>query len=133
MQSRTTQVLLVEDEDAHAELIRLSFETQTGFRLTVATCLREAREYLLSATPDLTIVDSLLPDGKGLELVEDLCQRASHPVILLTSHADEKQQALARAAGVWQYLVKTESTLLDMPETVDRALREWSSSKPPGA
>ena len=133
MQGRTTHVLLVEDEDSHAELIRLSFETQSGFQLRVASTLQEARSLLASATPDLTIVDSLLPDGPGLELALDLCRNSDHPVILLTSHADEAHQAQAREAGVWRYLEKTESTLLEMPEVVEQALREWGRSATPGA
>lgn len=133
MCSRMTHVLLVEDEEAHAELVRLSFETESGVSLTIATCLREARDHLESTNPDLTIVDSLLPDGRGLELVEDLCRTARHPVILLTSHADVSQKEQARDAGVWQYLEKTETTLLDLPQTVDRALREWSRKAPPRA
>ena len=131
MPGPTTHILLVEDEDAHAELMRLSFESRDDIRLTVASTLREANAHLATATPDLTIVDSLLPDGAGLELARDLCRRSGDPVILLTSHADEAQEVQALEAGVWRYLVKSESTLLDIPEIVDEALRERSRSASP--
>ena len=124
MQTRTKHVLLVEDEEAHAELIQLSFESRDDIRLDVARSLEEARGHLAKSTPDLLIIDSLLPDGRGIQLLEARPQEASYPVILLTSHADDTMQAEAMAAGASQYVVKSEVTLLEMPEIVDGAFRE---------
>ncbi len=115
-------VLLVEDEEAHAELMQLSFEARDDIRLLVATSLEDARGRLAESPPDLLIIDSLLPDGRGIELLEARAPGASYPVILLTSHADGAMQAEAMAAGVTQYVVKSEVTLLEMPEIADKAL-----------
>ena len=122
MQEGTIHVLLVEDEAAHAELMQLSFETRDDIRLEIATSLEEARALLARSTPDMAIVDSLLPDGRGLELIRELRQESRYPIVLLTSHADESMQAEAVAAGASGYVVKSEVTLLDMPQIVDREL-----------
>ncbi len=126
MQARTNHVLLVEDEEAHAELIQLSFESRDDFRLMVARSLEEARIRLAESEPDLMIIDSLLPDGRGLELLRDR-PGCPYPVILLTSHADETMQAEAMEAGASRYVVKSEVTLLDMPQIVDRELGRGDS------
>ena len=126
MQQGTIHVLLVEDEDAHAELIQLSFEGRDDIRLEIASSLEQARARLARFTPDMAIVDSLLPDGRGLELIRELRQVSDYPIVLLTSHADESMQAAAVAAGASGYVVKTEVTLLDMPEIVDRELGRGS-------
>ncbi len=117
-------VLLVEDEEAHAELMQLSFGARDDIRLVVATSLEDARGHLAESPPDLLIIDSLLPDGRGIELLEARAPGASYPVILLTSHADGAMQAEAMAAGVTQYVVKSEVTLLEMPEIADNALAD---------
>ncbi len=122
MPSQTTQILLVEDEDAHAELIQLSFESRPDVRLAVATTLREARSRLAESTPDLMIVDSLLPDGRGLELLQNPPQTMPGATILMTSQADETMRAEAMASGATQYVVKSEVTLLEMPAIADGAL-----------
>jgi len=122
MQDRTIQVLLVEDEEAHAELIQLSFEARSDIRLQVASSLEEARSLLAQTTPDMAIVDSLLPDGRGLELIRELRRESHYPIVLLTSHADASMQAEAIEAGASGYVVKSEVTLLDMPQIVDREL-----------
>ena len=122
MQLGTIHVLLVEDEAAHAELIQLSFEARDDIRLEIASSLADARDRLARTPPDMVIVDSLLPDGKGLELIRELRRESHYPIVLLTSHADESMQADAVAAGASGYVVKTEVTLLDMPQIVDREL-----------
>ncbi len=129
MHERTKHVLLVEDEEAHAELIQLSFEIRDDIQLTVATSLEEARRHLAASAPDLLIIDSLLPDGRGIELLGAPPQEIPYPVILLTSHADEAMQAEAMAAGATQYVVKSEVTLLEMPEIVDGAFREAGTDR----
>lgn len=128
MQHGTIHVLLVEDEEAHAELIQLSFEARDDIRLEIATNLEEARAALARSTPDLAIVDSLLPDGRGLDLVGELRHESRYPIVLLTSHADESMQTAALEAGASGYVVKSEVTLLDMPKIVDRELGRGDSS-----
>ncbi len=118
LQARTKHLLLVEDEEAHAELIQLSFESRDDIRLVVVASLEEARASLARWTPDLLIVDSLLPDGRGIELLQDLPE-ASSPVILLTSHANQAMQDEALAAGAARYVVKSEVTLLEMPQIIE--------------
>jgi len=126
MKTGTIRVLLVEDEEAHAELIELSFEGRSDIDLTVAPSLSKARAYLAEFTPHLVFIDSLLPDGTGLDLLKDLNRLPkSYPMVLLTSQADAKMEALASAAGAAQYLVKSEDTLLEMPQITDTLLDAW--------
>ncbi len=128
MREGTIDVLLVEDEEAHAELMQLSFEARDDIRLEIASSLEEARALLARSTPDMAIVDSLLPDGRGLDLVRELRHESRYPIVLLTSHADESMQAEALEAGASGYVVKSEVTLLDMPRIVDHELGRGDDS-----
>jgi PAS domain S-box-containing protein len=116
----------VEDEEAHAELIRRSFEPHTGeVELTVAGTLREARAYLADSPPDLALIDLLLPDGKGTELLPDAGEKPTFPIVIMTSHGDEEVAVEAMKAGALNYVVKSASTLGNMPQIVEGGLREW--------
>ncbi|MEE9465425.1 MAG: ATP-binding protein [Candidatus Neomarinimicrobiota bacterium] len=120
------QILLVEDEAGHAELVRRSFGPHTDrYHLTAVTTLREAREVLAAKTPDLLIVDLGLPDGNGEELLPPEPESAPYPVIVMTSFGDEQVAVDAMKSGALDYLVKSDSTLADMHHIADRALREW--------
>lgn len=117
-------VLLVEDEEAHAELIRRAFEPKEGLiRLTVARSLEEARACLTESLPDLAIVDLFLPDGRGIELLSE--EERRYPVVVITSHGDEEVAVEAMKAGALQYVVKSEANLADIPHKVEMALRQW--------
>ena len=121
------RILVVEDEDAHAELICRAFEEGNAERyvVTVARNLREAREYLDRAVPDLVIADLLVPDGKGTELLWDKERERRIPLVIMTSHGDEAAAVEAMRAGALDYVVKSDFSFLEMPRTVARALREW--------
>ncbi len=121
-----TKVLLVEDEEAHAELIRRSFEPRAGsMSLDEAQNLRDAREKLAEATPDLALIDLVLPDGKGLELLPTEGDEPEYPIVIMTSHGDEEIAVEAMRAGALNYVVKSGETLANMPQIVESALREW--------
>ena len=125
MSQEPLHVLVVEDEEAHAELIRRAFEDEEeGYRLTVAGTLAEARKVIDAGCPDLAIVDFILPDGRGLELLmpED---EAEYPVVIMTSHGDEEVAVEAMKAGALQYVVKSASNLAEIPAKVEAALRQW--------
>lgn len=120
------RVLLVEDEEAHAELIQRAFEPRSNLMsLTIARSLKEARAQVDASPPDLVLIDLLLPDGKGTDLLPSGGEDAPFPMIIMTSHGNEKVAVEAMKAGALHYVVKSATTLADMPQTVESALREW--------
>ena len=126
MKKERIHVLVVEDEAAHAELIRRAFEPQSDVvRISVAKNLDEARASLTESLPDLAIVDLFLPDGRGLELLEEQSGTPDYPVVIVTSHGDEKVAVEAMKAGALQYVVKSEVALAELPHKVETALRQW--------
>ena len=100
MTAKTLQLLLVEDNPAHAELIRqafLSYDRQVY--LTVVRSLQEARATLATTQPDLAIIDLLLPDGRGLELLPGDEKR------LMMAAAAQDTAERFRATGIADNLV----------------------------
>lgn len=119
-------ILLVEDSEIHAELIRDSLLSWSeDIDITVARTLGEARTILQNSLPDLAIVDFHLPDGKGTEVLPGDREEAAFPAILLTGSGDEYAAVEAFKAGAMDYLVKSAATLADIPYFVERTLREW--------
>ena len=94
-------------------------------RLAVVTNLREAREHLDGATPDMALIDLVLPDGKGIELLPSEGEESEYPIVIMTSHGDEEVAVEAMKAGALNYVVKSGETLANMPQIVEGALREW--------
>ncbi len=126
MNATPLNILLVEDDAGHRELIRRAFEPfQSRYHLSVAKTLQDALEALATSHPALLIVDLLLPDGRGSELLPESSERASFPVIVMTSHGDEQIAVEAMKSGALDYVVKSVATLSDMPHIIERALREW--------
>jgi PAS domain S-box-containing protein len=126
MSGRRLHILLIEDEWSHAELIRRSF-TQRGedVRLTIAHSLREAETVIRELTPDLVITDLVLPDGSGIDFISSTLNSLC-PAVVMTSHGDEQIAVEAIKAGALDYVVKTNTTLADLPRIAERAVREWS-------
>ena len=130
MEQEIKQILLVEDDFGHAELIRRAFTSRASqMSVTVVRSLAEAQTAVSQSPPDLALVDLLLPDGKGIEFLAMTGKDAPYPIIIMTSHGDEQIAVEAIKAGALDYVVKSEVTLLEMPYIVDRALREWSHIK----
>ena len=120
------QVLLVEDDIAHTELIHRAFEAKADhIDLAVVHNLQQAQSHIITTPTDLVIIDLLLPDGTGIEFLSKNKDKFSFPIILMTSHGDEQVAVEAMKAGALDYVVKSADTLMDMPRIAERALREW--------
>jgi PAS domain S-box-containing protein len=122
---KKSRILLVEDEEAHAELIQRAFTSHGEMELNVAATLQEARSSFEKASPDLVVADLMLPDGKGTELLSSSDNPEHVPVVVMTSFGNEQAAVEAIKAGASDYVVKSSTTLADIPRVVERALREW--------
>jgi PAS domain S-box-containing protein len=125
--SNTLDIMLVEDEEAHAELIRRAFEGQPRFELVCVGSLKEANERLDQAAPHLVISDYRLPDGEGTQLIRSKNGVRPPPVVVMTSHGNEAVAVDAMKVGAIDYVVKSPEMFADMPHVAERALRAWSN------
>jgi PAS domain S-box-containing protein len=126
MQEDVINILLIEDEDPHAELIERAFEGQ-GSRVQIhrVKSLTEARAQILIQEPSLIIADWRLPDGESMELLPDHLDPLATPIILMTSYGNERIAVEALKSGALDYVVKSPESLLDMPHLAERAIGQW--------
>ena len=121
-------ILVVEDDDNHAELIKRSFESAyEEYRLDIVGSLQTAREAIERNLPSLVLTDYRLPDGYGSELVTFANDNWS--VILMTSQGNEQLAVEAMKAGAQDYVVKSPEAISSMSHIVGLALREWNLIK----
>src|ERR1044071_1838784 len=97
--------LLVDDDPEQLEWLT-EFVKGEGFTVAKASSLRAARIQLTQMRPDVLLTDLQLPDGNGIELVDDLEQREATEVVMITGHATVESAVDALRAGATDYLVK---------------------------
>ena len=123
---RVTTILVVDDSLTTVELIREAALAGRGeIRLTVAYSLAEARMALTRFQPDLALVDLVLPDGSGTELLPLNREEATFPIVIMTGQGDEMEAVKAMKAGALDYLTKSPAFLADIPAIIGRSLRTW--------
>ena len=128
MSNETIKILLIEDEDPHAELIQRAFEDQNSHVLIKRVkSLTEARAQMLVEEPALIIADWRLPDGESMELLPDHHDPLATPIILMTSYGNERIAVEALKSGALDYVVKSPESMLDMPHLAQRALEQWEA------
>ena len=98
-------VLLVDDDPETLDWLS-EFVKSEGFTVATADSLRAARIQLTRLTPDILLTELLMPDGQGIELVEDLESRGSTEFVVMTGHASVESVIGALRAGATDYLVK---------------------------
>ena len=117
-------ILVIEDESGHAELIMRAFEGTRGrYAVKVTSTIKDARQMIHQQKPDIVLVDYRLPDGQGDEIIALGLNK--FPVIMLTSHGDEQLAVQAIKLGALDYVAKSPESFETLPHVVDRSLREW--------
>ncbi len=105
MSSPPLKVLIVDDEPPIRKLLRMGLGTQ-GYHLIDAPNAKTALE-LMSAEPDLVILDLGLPDMQGLDLLRQIRQlREDVPIVVLSSRGDEVAKVEALDLGADDYVTK---------------------------
>ncbi|HKX38692.1 MAG TPA: sigma-54 dependent transcriptional regulator [Burkholderiales bacterium] len=98
-------LLLVDDDPEALEWLTELVKAE-GFSVSQADSLRAARIHMSRLQPDVMLTDLQLPDGQGIELVNDLESRESTEVVLITGHASVESAVQALRLGATDYLVK---------------------------
>ena len=99
------RILIVEDDRALGDGVRLALQ-HPELEAVLCRTLAEARPALECQPFDLAILDVNLPDGSGLELLRQLRQSSSLPVILLTANDMETDIVTGLESGADDYITK---------------------------
>ena len=97
-------LLIDDDADFLAGLAEIA--RQEGFEVSQAGSLKEAREFLARESIDIALVDLALPDGQGIELLEELKDVTGTDVIILSGVATLDSAIEALRLGALDYLTK---------------------------
>ena len=99
------KILLLEDDITLGSGIRLALQNPS-IQITLCRTLAQARNALAQNSYDLLILDINLPDGSGLELLEQVRKTSHVPVILLTANDLEMDVVTGLEAGADDYITK---------------------------
>ena len=127
--SQTVTLLIIDDSESdRATYLRyLQSDSATTYRIIEAETLEEGLEVWRSQQPHIVLIDLNLPDGDGLEFLEEINvdnARNRVPVIMLTGQGNEKMAVNAMKLGAADYLVKGDITAKSLTTTVKQVLRE---------
>lgn len=101
-------ILIVDDEAAIREMIRMSLE-MAGFDCREAGDIQEAHANIVDNSPDLVLLDWMLPGGSGIELLRRLKRdelTSELPVIMLTAKTEEDNKIQGLDVGADDYVTK---------------------------
>ena len=97
--------LLVDDDSDAAETMAMLIASE-GFTVATAGSLRDARRQMALQEPDIVLLDVMLPDGSGMELIADVKMLPNAELVLITGHASLDTSIQALRLGAADYLVK---------------------------
>lgn len=130
-------ILLIDDDPGCTQALAAD-ASACGYAVEVASSLAGARALIQVMSPDLTLVDIRLPDGSGLELLQELTPEERARLVIMTGDPSADTAALARRHGVLDYVVKPLSVgivqrLLHDADELARSLARPGPSAPAGA
>ncbi|MFK3771263.1 MULTISPECIES: response regulator transcription factor [Pseudomonas] len=101
-----SELLLIDDDQELCELLG-SWLTQEGFAVRACHDGQSARQALAAQAPAAVVLDVMLPDGSGLELLKQLrSEHAELPVLMLSARGEPLDRILGLELGADDYLAK---------------------------
>jgi len=97
--------LLVDDDDDFRASVAALVERE-GFETRLAGSLKEARQAIAEAPPDIVLVDLRLPDGLGAELLGEAALASDTEFVVVTGNASVESAVEAMREGALDYLTK---------------------------
>ncbi len=124
-------ILVVDDEERMARFIRLNLE-HDGFQVVEAYRGMQALQVFRDSLPDLVLLDVMLPDIDGFEVLGMLREISSVPVIMLTAKGEEDDRVKGLELGADDYITKPFSPreLVSRVRAVLRRVEPANSASP---
>lgn len=123
MKKKNCKILYIEDDLAVATLAKKMLETH-GYEVTIAETGQKGLEVLQDTRFDLLLLDNILPDISGLEILQ-LMKEAQDtcPVIFITASGNEEIAVKAFRLGAADYIIKNPSFSSILPFVVEKTLK----------
>lgn len=115
------KVALIEDDAAIVDMYQGYFKLTGGFEIKVANDGAHGLELLQSYTPDVVLLDMMMPTMSGVETLTRLRKLSngdSYKVIALTNMKDDDTMKTIKTLGVSEYLVKAENSPAKIQEYI---------------
>ncbi len=125
-------IAVVEDEADIVELVSVNLEN-AGFRVEGFYNAKDLLNFVKKKTPDLIILDLMLPDADGFEVCKNLKNQDKYsgiPIIMLTAKGEEVDKVLGLEIGADDYITKPFSPR-ELVARVKAVLRRGKEEKPP--
>ncbi|MDQ7798281.1 MAG: HD domain-containing phosphohydrolase [Candidatus Edwardsbacteria bacterium] len=123
------RILLLDDDEVDRMAIsRYIQKEDLPYEVDMVTSISEARQKLSDNEYDLALLDYLLPDGKGLDLLKTAKEV---PVIFVTGSGDENIAVQALRGGAYDYLIKDpeRNYLIVLPATINNVMERKKAEK----
>jgi CheY-like chemotaxis protein len=117
MKDEQKLLLIVEDEDSVVYALSEKFNLTEGVKVLFASNGVDGLRKALEEKPDLILLDIILPEMDGIEMLEKLRDDAwgkNVEVIILSNLSDPESEEKAKALGVTQYIIKSDSKIEDV-------------------
>jgi len=124
-----TRILIADDEPLYIRLLQINLLTE-GYEVITATNGEEALDLVSAHSPDLIIMDIMMPKVDGITACERIRQFSTTPVIMLTARGEEHDRVLGLNVGADDYIVKPFSAT-ELLARVRAVLRRTQSSRDP--
>jgi DNA-binding response OmpR family regulator len=106
IQNRMNPTILIIDDDAKLNQLLKDFLKDFGFDVVTATHPAKGLKALKQASPDLVILDIMLPEMDGFEVCRAIRQTSNVPIIMLTARGEVTDKVVGLELGADDYLAK---------------------------
>lgn len=100
-----SKVLVVDDEKPISDIIKFNL-TKEGYDVVTAADGREALDMYNDENPDLVLLDQMLPEVDGIEVLRQIRSKSDIPVIMVTAKDSEIDKVLGLEMGADDYVTK---------------------------
>ena len=120
-------ILVVDDEFSYREALSLGLAAE-GFEVVTAADAAEALVAFSSRTPDLVLLDVMLPDRSGLEVCKEIKATSNVPVVMVSARSEEVDVVVGLELGAADYIAKP-YRLRELTARIRAVLRRASSEE----